>query len=53
MVIEVRPIRGEDPGACQAIDEDGPRCADVSAGSGMSASLGLACGDECYDALSG
>lgn len=27
--------------------------ADVSAGSGMSASLGLACGDECYDALSG
>lgn len=27
MVIEVRPIRGEDPGACQAIGEDGPRCA--------------------------
>ena len=27
--------------------------ADVSAGSGMWASLGLACGDECYDALSG
>lgn|SRR5690606_7804756 len=30
------------------------RCGgDVSAGSGMWASLGLACGDECYDALSG
>ena len=23
MVIEVRPIRGEDPGTCQAIDEQG------------------------------
>ena len=27
MMTEMRPIRGEDPGTCQAIDEDGRRCA--------------------------